>query len=224
MYPEWRCPRCQNASSSARIYTEEYGTELEVTCQHCGLRWYPDNIHESGTIGKIVSEKVKCPNCSGQAIKQTNGIATCALCGFRWNLKEFAEAERMEREEAANFKQRREENISGAEYEELVAESLSRKGFHSISMTKRSGDKGADILATTSSGITVVIQCKRYSGSVGQVAVQEAVSAREYYHCQRAIVVTNSTFTPTAIDYAKHTNTSLIEKYLTEQCKRKAQF
>lgn len=221
---QWQCPRCQNVSSSARIYTEGCETELEVICQHCGLRWYPDNIHESIVAGKIMSGKVKCPNCSGQAIKRTGGTATCTLCGFRWNLKEFSEAERLEREEAADLEQKCNENISGAEYEELVAKSLSEKGFYNVSVTKRSGDRGADILATTSTGITVVIQCKRYSGSVGQAAVQEAVSAREYYHCQRAIVITNSTFTPTAIDYAKHTNTSLIANYLTEQCKKKARF
>ena len=42
------------------------------------------------------------------------------------------------------------------------------------------------------------IQAKRWKGNVGVGAVQEIVSARAYYGCQWAMVVTNSAFTQAA--------------------------
>lgn len=105
-------------------------------------------------------------------------------------------------------------DMTGLEYEVHVATKLRNEGYTDVTVTKASGDHGADILAVTPMGITAVIQCKFYKGAVGQEAVQQAVSAREYYRRSQAIVITNSTFTPAAEDFARHTNTILIEKYI----------
>lgn len=105
-------------------------------------------------------------------------------------------------------------DMTGLEYEVHVATKLRNEGYTDVTVTKASGDHGADILAVTPTGITAVIQCKFYKGTVGQEAVQEAVSAREYYHRSQAIVITNSIFTPAAEDFARHTNTILIENYI----------
>lgn len=105
-------------------------------------------------------------------------------------------------------------DMTGLEYEEFVATRLKIEGYTDVTVTKASGDHGADILAVTQTGITAVIQCKLYKGVVGQEAVQQAVSAREYYHRSQAIVITNSTFTPAAKDFARHTDTILIENYI----------
>lgn len=105
-------------------------------------------------------------------------------------------------------------DMTGLEYEEFVATRLKVEGYTDVTVTKASGDHGADILAVTQTGITAVIQCKLYKGVVGQEAVQQAVSAREYYHRSQAIVITNSTFTPAAKDFARHTDTILIENYI----------
>ena len=225
MWQKWQCPRCREQSSLFRLNSAFDDAELEVTCPSCGLRWYPENVAECAGQSVLPNEKLSCPNCSEKRIKRKEKFGICSHCGFKWDIKEFREADRLDREEAEYLEECRSGgNISGAEYEELVARSLREKHFSIVSVTRRSGDKGADILATTADGVTVVIQCKCYKGSVGQAAVQQAVAAREYYHRQGAVVITNSTFTPAAVDFAKQTNTYLLENYLTEQCKRKTRF
>jgi restriction system protein len=44
----------------------------------------------------------------------------------------------------------------------------------------------------------IVVQAKRYQGTVGIKAVQEAVGAIKQYNCDRAMVVTNSYFSQEA--------------------------
>ena len=48
--------------------------------------------------------------------------------------------------------------------------------------------------------------CKRYGAPVGNKAVQEVTAGMQYYHCNVGIVMTNSKFTPAAIDLANTTN------------------
>ena len=53
------------------------------------------------------------------------------------------------------------------------------------------------------------IQCKMYNGIVNNSAVQEAYTGSNYYSCDAAVVLTNSTFTKKAIDEARTLNVSL---------------
>ncbi len=50
--------------------------------------------------------------------------------------------------------------------------------------------------------MTIVLQCKRYSGSVGNGAVQEAIAAKHYYGTTHAAVVTNASFTKWTVELA----------------------
>jgi len=103
---------------------------------------------------------------------------------------------------------------TGLEYEAYVARQLRLEGYTRVVVTQASGDHGADILAFTPRGESAAIQCKFLQSSVGQHAVQEAVSARIYYNREVAIVITNSTFTRGAKDFAANTDTVLIENYI----------
>lgn len=91
--------------------------------------------------------------------------------------------------------------MSGKEFEQWCAWLLEQNGFHDIRLTKASGDQGADVLAMYN-GIPYAVQCKCYSKTVGNKAVQEVASARAFYRCGKAAVMTNSTFTNAAIDAA----------------------
>lgn len=69
--------------------------------------------------------------------------------------------------------------------------------------------------------IKYVIQVKFYNNPVGNKAVQEVVGAIGMYKADKGIVVTNSTFTPSAIELAQANNIELvngesIEKYKKE--------
>lgn len=54
--------------------------------------------------------------------------------------------------------------------------------------TKASGDQGADVIAKKG-GKTVAVQCKFYTGAVGNKAVQEIHAAKTYYGADYGIVV-----------------------------------
>lgn len=99
-------------------------------------------------------------------------------------------------------------NLSGPEFEQLAYRLFAAMGY-AVQKTGRTGDQGGDLIANKD-GQRIVIQAKCYSGSVGNKAVQEAISAQKYYDCNRAIVVTTSTFTKEAIDLAKVGGVELI--------------
>lgn len=100
------------------------------------------------------------------------------------------------------------EKLNGMEFEKLCSDILRSLGWHT-SMTKGSGDQGIDIIATKEN-IVVVLQCKRYSGSVGNKAVQEVLGGKEMIKANFAAVVTNSTYTKSARQLAANSGVMLI--------------
>lgn len=63
-----------------------------------------------------------------------------------------------------------------------------------VDTTPASGDHGADLIARYK-GITIAIQAKYYSGSVGNAAVQEIHAGMGFYDADFGMVVTQSTYT-----------------------------
>lgn len=92
-------------------------------------------------------------------------------------------------------------NLDGISFEYYCASLLKKNGFHGVKVTQASGDDGIDIIASKKHK-KYGFQCKRYSGTVGNKAVQEAYSGKAIYGCDAAVVLTNSTFTKAAIDAA----------------------
>ena len=85
---------------------------------------------------------------------------------------------------------------NGYDYESRISLLVRSYGW-AARVTKGSGDHGADVLAEKE-GVRIVFQCKLYSSSVGNRAVQEVYSAKGFYDCDFACVVTNAAFTPAA--------------------------
>lgn len=98
--------------------------------------------------------------------------------------------------------------MTGTEFEYYLDALFSAMGYTSKHVGK-SNDYGADIILTDKKGNTICLQAKRYTGKVGIKAVQEIISAKEYYGCTHAIVVTNSYFTSQAINMAQKCNVEL---------------
>jgi len=99
--------------------------------------------------------------------------------------------------------------LSGVEFEAHIAELLRSSGY-AVQGTPATGDQGADLIAKKN-GNTVVIQAKRYKGTVGNKAVQEVISALSFYDGHEGWVVTNSTFSQSAIALARKANIRLID-------------
>ena len=102
------------------------------------------------------------------------------------------------------------EALGPAGFELFCAEELRRNGWDSH-VTKGSGDQGADVIAQKR-GMRLVVQCKLYSRTVGNKAVQEVVAARAHEGAHAAAVVTNSNFTLPARELAA-TNGVLLLHY-----------
>ena len=92
--------------------------------------------------------------------------------------------------------------MNGHKFEYKCAKMLRRKGFHHVEVTKKSGDQGVDILAYKGFS-KYAIQCKYYSYPVGNKAVQEAYAGANFYDCDKAMVMTNTTFTRSATQLAE---------------------
>ncbi|AFN57461.1 restriction system protein [Zymomonas mobilis] len=94
------------------------------------------------------------------------------------------------------------------DYEQYCALLLKNNGWNAQA-TQKSGDQGADVIAIKS-GIRIVVQCKLYTKSVGNSAVQQVHTAKTFQDAQAAIVVTNSTFSKPARQAAATTGVYLI--------------
>ena len=88
----------------------------------------------------------------------------------------------------------------GIDFEFKIKSNLEKVGY-AISMTPTTGDQGVDIIATRN-GKKYAIQCKSYTGQVGNAAVQEVIAGKIFYDCDHACVITNSNFTPSAYQLA----------------------
>jgi hypothetical protein len=97
---------------------------------------------------------------------------------------------------------------TGPDYEVYVAGIL-RAGDWQAELTPRTGDHGADIIATRD-GKRVAVQCKFYSSPVGNKSVQEIYSAKDFYACDAAVVVSNAEYTRHARKIAASLNVALL--------------
>lgn len=103
------------------------------------------------------------------------------------------------------------DDMDGFEFERFIAYVLKRNGFRHVKVTQESGDQGVDIIATKDK-VKYGVQCKRYNGFVGNHAVQEVWSGKEYYQLDDAIVLTNSEFSDSAQELAGELGVTLIDR------------
>lgn len=86
----------------------------------------------------------------------------------------------------------------GIEFEkQLIAEISEKFPTARIEPTPVTGDQGADVILVIG-GVKIVIQAKKYTGVVGNAAVQEVFAAMQFYDGDYAMVVTNSRYTVAA--------------------------
>ena len=102
------------------------------------------------------------------------------------------------------------DKYSGAEFEVFIGSLFEADGYQ-VEFTQASNDKGIDIIAKRN-GVSIGIQCKRYSSSIGISAVQEVFSGKNFYSLDKALVVTNNTFTKAAKDLADSTGVVLWDR------------
>lgn len=110
---------------------------------------------------------------------------------------------------------------NGYDFEAYVANLYSLLGYKVLDLTSKSGDQGADVIIEKDN-IKYAVQVKYYNNPVGNKAVQEVVAAKSYYKTDRAMVVTNSTFTPQAITLANANDVLLVDGNELDELIKKA--
>lgn len=102
------------------------------------------------------------------------------------------------------------DQMTGEDFEHFLGELFKKRGYK-VSYTATSGDYGADLVLKDGRDV-IVVQAKRYSGSVGVKAVQEIIGAVRMYKANEAWVVTNSHFTRQAEKLAEINDVYLIDR------------
>ena len=116
--------------------------------------------------------------------------------------------EEKERIEKERFESGFRENMSGDEYEKYCKYILKQRGWI-VELTPKSGDQGVDLIATKEY-LKVCIQCKRYSKPVGNKAVQEIFTGKQFYSGSHGVLVSNAGFTKSAKSLASKTGIILL--------------
>jgi HJR/Mrr/RecB family endonuclease len=128
----------------------------------------------------------------------------------------FERAEKLYNELLAEWRQRVGETAARAEWKRLhsrykiselgtltgeQSEGFLRTLFvkmgYKATLTRKTGDQGADLIVSRPKG-RIAVQAKRQHHPVGNRAVQELLGGILYYKCQKGIVATTSTFTRSA--------------------------
>ncbi len=95
------------------------------------------------------------------------------------------------------------------EYEKFIGKILQNDSWR-VRVTQGSNDQGADVIAEKN-GMKLVVQCKRFKGTVGNKAVQEVLAGQKYFNATHAIVVASSgIFTKSAQKLAARSNVELL--------------
>lgn len=122
-------------------------------------------------------------------------FAAVGLGVVAWFLNRRKESQRRV-ERQLNYTLAELDQLSGPEFEAWVTSVLEGAGIAAENI-RDGGDFGVDVIATVGS-TRIGLQVKRYSQSVGNSAVQEALAGSGYHDCSLAGVVTQSSFTPAA--------------------------
>ena len=102
------------------------------------------------------------------------------------------------------------DRMDGKTFEHYLEVLFTRLGFR-VERTRYVGDYGADLVVSRD-GVKTAVQAKRFQRKVGVAAVQQAVAAKAQYGCDKAMVVTNSFYTPQAVRLARSNKVKLWDR------------
>lgn len=103
--------------------------------------------------------------------------------------------------------------LTGIEFEKVCEQLVQRMGF-TTETTKASGDGGIDLVAYNSQPLLsgkYIIQCKRYTGSVGEPIIRDLYGVVMSERANKGILMTTGHFTKSAIAFADGKPIELID-------------
>lgn len=103
--------------------------------------------------------------------------------------------------------------LSGIEFEKVCQQLVENMGFETQT-TKASGDGGIDLIAYNYQPLVsgkYIIQCKRYTGSVGEPIIRDLYGVVTAERANKGILITTGHFTKSAISFAEGKPIELID-------------
>jgi len=112
-------------------------------------------------------------------------------------------------------------NLSPYEFEDLISKLFKKMGYSTI-VTKRSGDFGADVIASKGEE-KILIEAKKYSegNNITPQQVQRTLGAIYKYKADKAIFITTSDFSISAKEVEREAPIELWNKYILKKMIRK---
>lgn len=177
------------------IYIDEFGDIDDA-------KWcdYFVNKYFKGRLGNAISQFLEFSSkfCEPSYLLNANHLEV-AFEIFNRELAKHAETDLSPQHDLTE--------VDPYQFEKLCCEILTTAGWVSRT-TKGSNDQGVDVIAEKDT-VRLAIQCKMYSTSVTNKAVQEVYAGCAFYDCHLAMVVTNSDFTVSARQLAGKLNVAL---------------
>lgn len=87
-------------------------------------------------------------------------------------------------------------------FEALIAKLFESYG-HETQVAGGNGDHGVDVVVMTKEGEKWIVQCKRYSGSVGEPVVRDLYGTMLHEEAQQAYLITTGSFTRQAQEWVQ---------------------
>lgn len=101
--------------------------------------------------------------------------------------------------------------MSDENFIKYVLELLQKNGYKKVKQVIYTGDYGVDIIAYKDE-IKYAIQCVQFRGVVTVDVIKNLLLGKEYYDCDKAMIVTNSIFNRKAIKLATSSKIELINR------------
>ena len=102
--------------------------------------------------------------------------------------------------------------MTGAEFEKFIGKLFIKMGYN-VQYTKATGDQGVDLIIQKGiQGQKIGVQTKCYSNKVSNGAIQEVVAGCSYHKCDKGMVITNSSYTKSAMQLAEANNIVLWDR------------
>lgn len=102
------------------------------------------------------------------------------------------------------------DKMTGVQFEDFLKRFFETRGFK-VKTTKASNDQGCD-LVLQKLGEKTSVQARRYTGTIGNDAIQQVVASLKFYDCERALVITTSKFTKAAEKLAEANHVELWDR------------
>lgn len=152
-----------------------------------------ENLEEFMKQEEVITKKIKDKKQKNEELEEQNENLKNEIATLQVQIKPMKKTAEFSKKISLEYV----DGLDGFEFENFTNELLCYLGFDKSIKTKSSGDYGIDVIAERD-GVKYGIQCKNYSQTVGNKAIQEAYSGKSYYNCHVAVVMTNNYFTDSA--------------------------